>query len=328
MVIWQIGKHFDLAPAGLELAAFEQQFAGIPGRETRLTRALETVQDRYDYCIIDCPPSVGLLTFNALMASQGVIIPVETGYFSLHGLSRQLETLEMLKSQCNHDLAVRVVANLYDVRTKLGREMLAEMRKRFGGLMYKAFVNFNTKIKEGSSMGQAINEYDPGSIGYRDFSNLAQEVIEMYEPAESRSERPVIDLVAKAEELSRRASELLAESTVKLGEEPKVVQEAPTEVKIALSYGVSKTEGGIRFVAHYPNASSVYIAGDFNNWSSEATPLKRLKNETGGDWETTIPLETGRYRYRMIVDGVWQHDPHNSYVESNPYGELNSVLEV
>ncbi len=327
-IVWQIGKNFDLAPSGLELAAFEQQFAGVPGREMRLTEVLEKVQDLYDYCIIDCPPSVGLLTFNALRASQGVIVPVETGYFSLHGLGRQLETLDLLKKQCGHELAVNVVANLYDVRTKLGREMLAEMRKRFGELMFKTHVNFNTKIKEGSSMGQAISEYDPASIGYKDFSALAMEVIETYEPASVNSGTPAVDLVAKAEELSKRAADLLAESAVTLGEEPKVVQEAPVEAKIAMAYGVTRTPEGVRFLAHCPNASSVNVAGDFNNWSSESTPMNRLSGEFGDDWELAIPLSPGRYRYRLVIDGVWQHDPHNNYVESNPYGELNSVVEV
>lgn len=325
-ITWQISKNFDLVPSGLELAAFEQQFAGVPGREMRLTNVLERAQDQYDYCILDCPPSVGLLTFNALRASCGVVIPVETGYFSLHGLSKQLETLELLKKQCDHDLLIKVAANLYDVRTKLGREMLGEMRKRFGGLMFKTHVNFNTKIKEGSSMGQAISEYDPTSAGFKDFSNLAREVIETFEPASEAM--PVVDLVARAEELTQRAAHLLDESAAVLGEEPKAIQEAPVEKKLELVYGVTRTPDGVRFLAHYPEATSVNVAGDFNNWSAEATPLNRLNGDLKGDWEAAMPLSSGRYRYRMVVDGVWQHDPHNNYVESNPYGELNSVVEV
>lgn len=327
-IVWQIGKNFDLAPSGLELAAFEQQFAGVAKRELRLTQVLDTVKDQYDYCVIDCPPSVGLLTFNALRASQGVLIPVETGYFSVHGLTRQLETLELLKKQCGQDLVIRVAANLYDVRTKLGREMLAEMRKRFGNLMLKTHVNFNTKIKEGSSLGQAISEYDPTSVGFKDFSSLALEVIELFQPGETRTTLPKVDLVAKAEELTKRAANLLEESAAALGQEPKAVQEAPPEKKIEIVYGVTRTPEGVRFLAHYPNATSVHVAGDFNNWSAEATPMSRLDGDLAGDWEVKLPLAAGRYRYRLIVDGNWQHDPHNSYVESNPYGELNSVAEV
>jgi chromosome partitioning protein len=326
-IVWQIGKNIDLAPSGLELAAFEQQFAGVPGREMRLSSVLEQAGDHYDYCIIDCPPSVGLLTFNALRASCGVVIPVETGYFSLHGLSKQLETLELLKRQCGHDLVVKVAANLYDVRTKLGREMLAEMRKRFGSLMFKTHVNFNTKIKEGSSMGQAVSEYDPTSAGFKDFSNLAREVIETFEPA-AETKPVTVDLVARAEALTQRATHLLVESAAVLGQEPKAVQDAPVEKKLELVYGVTRTPEGVRILAHYPEAQSVCVAGDFNNWSPEAGPLGRLEGDIKGDWEIAMPLSAGRYRYRLVVDGAWQHDPNNHYVESNPYGELNSVIEI
>jgi len=325
-IIWQIGKNFDLAPSGLDLAVFEQQFAGVPGREMRLTRVLTSVQDQYDYCIIDCPPSVGLLTFNALRASHGVLIPVETGYFSLHGLGRQLETLDLLKKQCNQDLLVKVVANLYDVRTKLAREMLAEMRKRFGALMLKTHVNFNTKIKEGSSMGQAINEYDPNSAGYKDFCKLSSEVVETFDPGETGL--PRVDLLAKADALSQRAQELLAETQSTLGQEPQPVQEAPVEKKIEIVYGATRVPAGVRFLTHFPEAQAVFVAGDFNSWSAEATPMNRLNGDMKGDWEICLPLSAGRYRYRLVVDGSWQHDPHNNYVESNPYGELNSVVEV
>jgi chromosome partitioning protein len=334
-VIWQIGKNFDLAPSNVELAAFEQEFAGIAGRELRLKTVLEAVAEKYDYCIIDCPPSVSLLTFNALMAADGVIIPVETGYFSVHGLSKQLETLELLQRQCGRQFTVKVLANLYDVRTKLGREMLGDLRKRFGELMFQSYVNFNTKIREGASLGQAISEYDPSSSGYKDFNKLSIEVIKTFE----KEAQPITslkieatqirdDLMAKADELSRRAEALLQESASVLGQEPKAIQNADTEKKLDLVYGVSRTDDGLRFVAHYPEAKQVAVAGDFNNWSAIDTPMSRIEGGRFGDWEVSVPVTAGRYRYRLVVDGVWQQDPNNDYVESNPYGELNSVVEV
>ena len=94
-IIWEIGERFELAPASIDLAAFEQQLAVGPGREECLRKILESVKENYDFVIIDCPPAVGLLTFNALRAATDVIVPVETGYFSLHGLSRQLDTLSV-----------------------------------------------------------------------------------------------------------------------------------------------------------------------------------------------------------------------------------------
>ena len=137
-----------------------------------------------------------------------------------------------------------------------------------------------------------------------------------------------MDLLAKADALSRRAQELLAETKIALGEEPKPVQDAPVEKKIEMVFGVTRVPEGVRFLTRFPEAQTVFVAGDFNNWSAEATGLKRLNGDMKGDWEICLPLESGRYRYRFVVDGAWQHDPHNNYVESNPYGELNSVVEV
>ena len=130
-VVWQIASDFDLAPANIKLAAFEQVFAGRPGREERLIRALDSVRQTYDWCIIDCPPGVGLLTFNALNSADEVIVPVETGFFSLHGLAKVMETLEMLKQRCSKDTLIRVLPTLYDTRTKLAREVLQELRAKF-----------------------------------------------------------------------------------------------------------------------------------------------------------------------------------------------------
>ncbi len=205
--VWQIASDFDLAPANLKLAAFEQVFAGRPGREDRLVRALETVRGQYKWCIIDCPPSVGLITFNALRAADEVIVPVETGFFSLHGLTRMMQTLDHLREQTGRSVQIRILPTLYDTRTKLAREVLSEMRSRFKGQMMESTVNFNTKLKEAASFGQPITEYDPGSRGYKDFVNLARELmghrpIDIDEPGEEPLSRPA-ELVQRAKQLAQ-----------------------------------------------------------------------------------------------------------------------------
>src|SRR4051794_34027876 len=176
-ITWQIATNFDLAPATISLAALETELHGIPGRQDRLSDALARVANDYDFCIVDCPPNVGLLTFNAMRASSDVLIPVETGYFSLHGLSKQLELLEQLKRQCHQDLRIRILATLYDIRTKLAREVLAELREQFGTLLMDSTINFNTKLKEAASFGQPITEYDAASKGFKDFLKLARELM-------------------------------------------------------------------------------------------------------------------------------------------------------
>jgi chromosome partitioning protein len=164
-LVWQIASDFDLAPSSLKLAAFEQVFSGRPGREDRLLKALESAASTYSWCIIDCPPSVGLITFNALRACDEAIVPVETGYFSLHGLTKMMETLEEMRERCSKVINIRVLPTLYDTRTKLAREVLSELRAKFRDYLMESTVNFNTKLKEAASFGQPITEYDPGSRG-------------------------------------------------------------------------------------------------------------------------------------------------------------------
>ena len=145
-ILWQIGEKLDLAPASIDLSAFEQQMSGIAERERCLKTVLAEAENNYDFAIIDCPPAVGLLTFNALAAATEVVVPVETGYFALHGLSKQLETLSILCERCNHHVDVRVLASMYDIRTKMAREVLSELRNHFGDKMFKTIINFNCCI--------------------------------------------------------------------------------------------------------------------------------------------------------------------------------------
>ncbi len=204
-VVWQIASDFDLAPSNIRLSAFEQVFAGRPGREDRLALALASAKPTYQWCIIDCPPSVGLITFNALKACDEVVVPVETGYFSLHGLAKMMETLELMKERCGRDVMVRVLPTLYDTRTKLAREVLSELKAKFRDYLMESTVNFNTKLKEAASFGQPITEYDPGSRGYKDFVNLARELMG-HRPAEV--EPTAVEQLSRPAELVQRAKQL------------------------------------------------------------------------------------------------------------------------
>jgi chromosome partitioning protein len=217
-IVWQIASDFDLAPSNIKLAAFEQIYAGRAGREDRLAEALGKVAKIYDWCIIDCPPSVGLITFNALKACDEVVVPVETGYFSLHGLAKMMETLDLMKDQCGRDVLVRVLPTLYDTRTKLAREVLSELRAKFRDYLMESTVNFNTKLKEAASFGQPITEYDPGSRGYKDFVNLARELMG-HRPAvvEQAAPEPLsrpAELVQRAKQLSQLANFQFGRTTI------------------------------------------------------------------------------------------------------------------
>jgi len=362
-ILWQIGENLELAPASIDLSAFEQQMAGIADRETCLKTVLDEVQDEYDFAVVDCPPAVSLLTFNALRSSTDVLVPVETGYFALHGLSKQLETLGILCKRCQQNVSVRVLASMYDIRTKMAREILAELRSHFGDRMFKTVVNFNTRIKEASSFGQPINEYDPASKGQQDFRMLAQEVVGSQDRPQVKSKRLVDSLADQLEAIGASANELLKttkpavvatpakepEPAVQVIVTPEpvaapqpvaVAVEAPVETsveahaeaaelidaKLANFYGVSQIQDAVVFVTLYPRAQSVQIAGDFNNWQPAGTQMQRVGDS--GVWQTKMKLGSGLYRYRLVVDGQWQQDPYNEHSEMNPYGDYNSVLEV
>jgi chromosome partitioning protein len=325
--IWQITANFDLAPATTSLARFEPTVQSMSDAEDRLTEALSGVSDRYDFAIIDCPPHIGLLTRNAMNAACEIVIPVDTGYFSLQGLGKQLDTIEAIRTGREQPLEIRVLANLYDVRTKLGREILNELKRKFGPFMCSTFINFNTKLREGASFGQPITEYDPSSMGYRDFVRLAREVV-----AAGGPDMMPTTLLRQADNLAERAEQLLATSkplfpasdTTEEQDRPSTPEEI--QEKIDLIYGVQSTDAGVVFATFAPGAEQVHVAGDFNDWSPDATPMTRNGKE--GAFHTTLPLSPGRYRYRYVIDGRWVNDPNNQYVESNPYGELDSIVEV
>ena len=361
-ILWQISDKLELAPASIDLSAFDQQMAGITDRESCLKNILAEMKNEYDYVIIDCPPAVGLLTFNALRAATDVVVPVETGYFALHGLSKQLETLGILCKRCNQYINVRVLASMYDLRTKMAREILAELRSHFADKIFNTVVNFNTKIKEASSFGQPICEYDPASKGQKDFRALAEEIIDS-----PLSARPSITLPAVAsldgqasqqrpeivstlndqlETISTSADELLrsarppikaqpAASAVGLPQADMSNPQTPhvekpkqpdTNVKLSDYYGVSQLNDALIFVTLYPRANNVQVAGDFNSWQPSKCPMQKVGNS--GIWQTKMKLSPGKYRYRLVVDGQWQQDPYNAAIEVNPFGGFNSVVEV
>lgn len=356
-IIWQISSDFDLAPSNIRLAAFEQVFAGRAGREDRLSRALESVRSTYEWCIIDCPPSVGLLTFNALKASEEVIVPVETGFFSLHGLTKMMETLELLRDRCGKDILIRVLPTLYDTRTKLAREVLSELRGKFREYLMDSNINFNTKLKEAASFGQPITEYDPGSRGYKDFVNLARELMG-HRPSEIETviEQPTLsrpaELVQRAKQLAQLTNFQFGRGTVAIAPsnggadtmhvsarssngnghhnridslEPAAPHMKTTAQKIEEFYGVKQIGEEVVFAVRFHDAKKVLLAGDFNGWSPLSTPMT---TERPGVWRMSLPLPPGRYRYRFVVDGKWMTDPNNQYVEANQFGELNNVIEV
>jgi chromosome partitioning protein len=167
-----------LVPATIQLAGAELELVPTISREVRLGRALEKVKDDYDYMIIDCPPSLGLLTINALTAADAVLIPVQCEYYALEGLSQLLNTIRLVQKHLNHHLMIEgVLLTMLDARTNLGIQVIEEVKKYFQEKVYETIIPRNVRLSEAPSHGKPIVVYDPRSKGAEVYSDLAREVI-------------------------------------------------------------------------------------------------------------------------------------------------------
>jgi len=176
-VIIPLEENFHMAPSNLALSLLEQNLSMAPGRETRLKEAIEDLYQVYDYLIIDCPPSLGLLTFNSLLASTEVFISIDMGFFSLHGTDKLLEIINMVFNKTGHLLRIKALATMFDKRTKISHEVLEGIQGLFGDSMFRAVINLNVKLKEAASFGKSISDFEKRSQGFRDYLALAEEVI-------------------------------------------------------------------------------------------------------------------------------------------------------
>jgi chromosome partitioning protein len=169
----------DLLPSNINLVGAEIEMVELPRRETILKEALSDVYERYDYILIDCPPSLGLLTLNALTAADSVLIPVQCEYFALEGLGQLLNTVNIVKQYYNTNLSIEgVLLTMFDTRLRLSHQVAEEVRKYFGDKVYNTVIHRNVRISEAPSFGKPIILYDAVSTGAQNYMALAAEVIE------------------------------------------------------------------------------------------------------------------------------------------------------
>lgn len=167
-----------IAPATIRLAGAEAELVGMMARDQRLKRALDKVQDEYDYILIDCPPSLGNLTLNALAAANSVIVPIQCEYYALEGLSQLLKTIQLVQRYSNPNLDIEgVVLTMYDNRTNLSSQVTDEVKRHFGDKVYKTIIPRNIRLSEAPSYGMPISLYDERSKGAETYIELAKEVI-------------------------------------------------------------------------------------------------------------------------------------------------------
>ncbi len=171
-------NHLDVIPATIQLAGAEIELVPTISREVRLKKAIDSVKDNYDYVIIDCPPSLGLLTLNALTAADTVLIPVQCEYYALEGLSQLLNTIRLVQKHLNKHLMIEgVLLTMLDARTNLGLQVIEEVKKYFQDKVYQSIIPRNVRLGEAPSHGQPIIIYDPKSRGAEVYLDLAKEVM-------------------------------------------------------------------------------------------------------------------------------------------------------
>jgi chromosome partitioning protein len=170
-------NNLSIIPTNSDLASVEIQLAGQENRETVFRNSLTKLNQSYDIVLVDCPPSLGLLTINALVGSSDVLIPVQSEYYAMEGLSQLLQIIERVQKDLNPTLQILgVVMTMYDSRTSLSSQVYAEMQRVFGELVFKTVIPRNVRLAEAPSHGKPIMEYDKWSKGARSYKSLAKEV--------------------------------------------------------------------------------------------------------------------------------------------------------
>lgn len=406
-LIWNVSKGLDLIPSTTRLAALEAARGGLAEREDRDRRMLvmlQTMAHEYDWCFVDCPPFIGLLTFNALRAADEVLIPVETSYFAMHGAAKQINTIAALGRRFGVSIPYRILPTLHDERSNLAQEIMGELALRFENDLIPQHIRFDPKLREAVSAGLPVSEFDPQAPGSADYAALAlyydlaprlekRAIIEPALPAnplapqgpevtftgqrppmaplpiggfaDPGTSRPIAPATIsnRAAELAERARRLASQSltlNARLESDPDVARvlreldttpgspeipgmpvagtpgmtapgipgtlrlaERPTDEPIA---GVRLTSRGVLFLCPAPADASVFITGDHNGWSMDATPMRF--NHAAGVHEALVPLPPGRFRYRYLIDGLSMHDASNPAREESALGGYNSVVLV
>lgn len=171
-------ENLFIAPSNLDLTGAEVELVNFMSREYRLRKAITGVKDSYDYIMIDCPPSLGLLTVNALSAADSLIIPIQCEYYALEGLSQLMNTVNLIKENLNNALAIEgVLLTMADFRNNLTKEVIEEVRRYFGDKVYKSIIPRSIKLAEAPSFGKPIALYDKNSTGAQSYHNVAKEIL-------------------------------------------------------------------------------------------------------------------------------------------------------
>ena len=296
--ILNVSENLDIVPSNILLSTLEQELKDKEDAVSKLFQALSADKLNYDYVIIDCPPSLGFLTFNALRAADLVIVPIDMSAFSLMGVSKLLGMLELIKVKISHAPAVNALATLFDKRTKYSQTMLDGIKLFFKDQMLQTVIRTSVALKKAVSEGVSVIQFDRKSHGAEDYLALAQELL--------RADVALEFANAMAQAPAAKEDEVAAAGP-------------PSRISQYIEPPLKK----IGFTINAPNAREVFLVGDFNHWRIDEQ--SRLSKISDGRWGKELDLSSGRYRYKFVVDGEWTLDSENHEREPNAFGTFDSV---
>ncbi len=320
--ISNIAPNLDIIPSNILLSTLEQELKDKDDAVSRLYQVFSTGCLDYDFAIIDCPPSLGFLTFNALRASDLVIVPLDMSAFSLMGVGKLLGMLELIKIKIGHAPKVNALATIFDRRTKYSQVILDEIRGFFKEEMFQTVIRMNVTLKKAAYKGVSVLQFDRKSNGALDYMALAQELLRAV---------GAYDL----EKAIMEAEMAISQAATALNK-PNPFQKAPAEpmknrmpepaINTLPRLKIEDAFREIAFTIEAPKAKDIYLVGDFNHW--KINDDSRLAKLEGGRWEKKVGLAPGRYKYKFVVDGEWILDTSNIDREQNAFGTFDSIVKL
>ena len=252
------------------------------------------LEGRYDCVVLDCPPALGLLSVNALRAADRVLIPVEPSLYSLDGIERLRETIHLLAGQYDIQPSVTLLANMFDTRTRIARNMLEMLESQLPVDLCATRIRNSVCVREAACHGAPLTDYAPRSPVTGDFRQLAEELLGT--------------VLQRVRSKTAHAIGTQADSPAAAG----MVAETINLKEVVFRFDITESD-------------RVQIAGEFNNW----IPDKNVETEIlDGSLQKILRVSPGGYEYRLIIDGVWQQDPANPKAAPNDMGGYNSLLNV
>lgn len=195
IIITTENPNLDLIPSHIDLVGAEIELISLPNREQMMRHALRNIKDEYDFIIIDCSPSLGLITVNALTASDSVIVPVQCEYFALEGLGKLLNTIKIIQSRLNHNLQIEgILLTMFDSRLRLANQVVEEVKMHFQQMVFNTIIHRNTRLGEAPSHGETIIMHDASCKGSINYLNLAREILQKNDLTKIKSQDKMIEL--------------------------------------------------------------------------------------------------------------------------------------